>query len=375
MYYKSDWEEAKKRLEAFWEGEIIDRACVAVFAPRKSSKMPPFPKLTNGPWLGGLDKIDENDYESIKRWWVDPEENYNRMITWFENTYFGGEAIPATYINWGAMAEASFYGSEPKFNQKSVWYPAVIEDWDEWKWDFDQKTNIYWKQIVEIIKSFIENNNEKYFIGMPELGNAGDLLSLMRGSEKLAIDLMERPDKIKEAVNILAETWVVLHEKIFQMTVEINDNGAIIPWMNLWAPGRIDQLACDYSSLISPVMLEEFFVPDFKKMGDWADYPTYHLDGQTAIRNHVDVLCDIEQIKAIQFTPGEGSLPTYTAEYIPKYRQIQESGKNLILLADKEEIEDLLRELSPKGLFIHTYADSEEEADEIIKKVEKWSKK
>ncbi|MCP4404084.1 MAG: hypothetical protein GY801_43110, partial [bacterium] len=128
MYYKPDWDKAKERLLAFWEGEIIDRCCVAVHALRKSSKMTtPFPEQQWGPWLGGLEKFADDDRESIKAWWVDPEENYKRMIAWFENNYFGGEAIPCTYVNWGAMAMAAFYGSPAEFNKTSVWYPAVIE--------------------------------------------------------------------------------------------------------------------------------------------------------------------------------------------------------------------------------------------------------
>jgi len=120
MYYKPDWDKAKERVKGFWKGEIIDRCCIAVFAPRKTSKYPSFPELQLGPWLGGLEKFSNDDHESIRKWWIDPEENYKRMKFWFENTYFGGEAIPATYVNWGAMAMASFYGSEPIFRKNTV---------------------------------------------------------------------------------------------------------------------------------------------------------------------------------------------------------------------------------------------------------------
>ena len=120
MYYKDDWSKAKERLLAFWNNEIVDRCCVAVFAPRRGSKLPPFPELQWGPWPGGLEKYSDDDKGSIRKWWIDPEENYNRMILWFENTYFGGEAVPATYVNWGAMAMAAFYGSEPVFKKETV---------------------------------------------------------------------------------------------------------------------------------------------------------------------------------------------------------------------------------------------------------------
>ena len=51
----------------------------------------------------------------------------------------------------------------------------------------------------------------------------------------------------------------------------------------------------------------------------------------------------------------------------------QKAGKNLYLLVDPSEIEFILENLSAKGLFLNTFADSEDEANEIIKKVEKWS--
>ena len=61
MYYKSDWDKAKKRIEAFWNNEIIDRCCINVLSPRKNSKLPPFPELQMGPSLRGLEDFSEDD--------------------------------------------------------------------------------------------------------------------------------------------------------------------------------------------------------------------------------------------------------------------------------------------------------------------------
>ena len=373
MYYKPNWDKAKERMIAFWNNEIIDRCCVAIFAPRKTSKFPSFPELQNGPWLGGLEKFSKSDQDSIIKWWNDPEENYKRMKFWFENTYFGGEAVPATYINWGAMAMASFYGSEPIFNKNTVWYLPVIENWKTWEWNFNPRINKYWQQIKSIVNLFIERSNEEYFVGTPEFGTAGDLLSLMRGPEKLAIDFIEHPLEVKKAIDIIADTWIELHEEIYKRTKDINDNGDVLAWMSLWAPGRHDQLACDYSPLISPVMFKEFFVPEIKKEGNWCEYATYHLDGPAAMKTHLETLLKIEEIDNVEWTPGVSMPPTLTPEYIPAYKKIQKKGKKLYLLAKPYEIEPLLNELSPKGLFICTNVDSEDEANELLKKLGKWS--
>jgi len=122
-------------------------------------------------------------------------------------------------------------------------------------------------------------------------------------------------------------------------------------------------------------MFREFFVSDIQRMGEWCEYGTYHLDGPAAMKNMLDTLLGIDQIDNIEWTPGAGSPPTYSPQYIPSYQKIQAAGKRLYLLAEPNEIEPLLDELSPKGLFLCTHADSQDEADELLKKIGKWSAK
>lgn len=59
-----------------------------------------------------------------------------------------------------------------------------------------------------------------------------------------------------------------------------------------------------------------------------------NLDGLTYMRNMLDILLEIDQIKTIQFAPGAGQAPTYSEEYIPQYQRILVSGKNLFLLVE-----------------------------------------
>lgn len=373
MQYKPDWEQARERLLAWWDGKVIDRCCMAVHAPRETSDMPPFPDLQHGPWLGGLEEIPDGDQQAIINWWVDPELNYERAITWFENTYFGGEALPITYVNWGAMALAGMYGSPPSFKKTSVWYPPVIDDWNTWEWDTAPEKSEVWEKILRIVDFFAEHAENRYFVGSPELGNGADVLALLRGTEKLALDLIENPEEVRKAVDVISDTWVALMEQTYQLTTDLNANGDVLAWMGLWAPGRMDQIACDFSSIISPSMFEEFFIPEILKMGNWCDYGVYHLDGPACMRNMLDALLGVHQIDAIQFTPGTGGMATYTEEYVPRYRRILESGKNLYLLVEPHEVQKILAELPPEGLYMRTYVGSEDEAKMMLKKAKKWS--
>ena len=349
MYYKEDWNKAKYRLDAFWRHEVVDRCCIAIHAPRSTSTLPPFPDLQNGSWLGGLNEIADDDHRTIKHWWTDPDLNYQRAITWFENTYFAGEALPITYVNWGAMSMAAMFGSPAEFKKTSVWYPAVIDDWATWEWRFDPATDPTWQTILAIQERLIADAPGKYLVGKPELGNGADVLSQLRGMDRLAMDLVLEPEPVHQGVETISDAWVSLIEQAYNMTAPVNEGGDVLAWMGLWAPGRIDQLACDFSSVISPVMFSNFFVPEIIKMGEWCDYGTYHLDGPDCMRQMLDTVLSIPQIKAVQFTPGAGSPPTYTEAYIPRYKKILASGRNLYLLVQPGEVEKVLAELPPKA--------------------------
>lgn len=372
MLYKPDWPAAQERMVAFWNHTVLDRCCIAVHAPKPGSRLPSFPDLQNGPWLGGLEAIPDSDHAAIRGWWTEPEQNYQRLITWFENTYFAGEALPVTYVNWGAMAMAGMFGSLAQFNKTSVWYPAVISSWDAWQWNFDPATDPTWNSILAIMDRLIAGAPGNYLVGHPELGNGADVLSLMRGMDQLALDLLLYPEQVKQGVDFISDWWVALMEKAHLMTAEINA-GSVLAWMGLWAPGRVDQIACDFSSVISPAMFKEFFVPEIVKMGNWCEYGVYHLDGPACMKHMLDPLLEIPQIKAIQFTPGTGAPPTFTEAYIPRYRHILESGRNLYLLVQPAEVEKILAELPPEGLFMRTYVNSAEEADDLLRKVTRWT--
>jgi hypothetical protein len=197
----------------------------------------------------------------------------------------------------------------------------------------------------------------------------------MRGMGDLAIDCIENPERIKEAIEVMDRVWIKLHEELYHMTLAVNRGGGVLPWMTLWAPGRIDQLACDFSSVISPSIFKELFVPEIELMGSWMDYGVYHLDGPDAMANTLDALLEIPCIKTIEFTPGIGFPPTTTPKYIPQYQRILEKGKRLYLLANPAEVQPLCESLPGKGLYICTFADSRADADRMVQNAYRWSRK
>ena len=69
--------------------------------------------------------------------------------------------------------------------------------------------------------------------------------------------------------------------------------------------------------------------------------------------------------------PGAGQPGTRSPKWFPLFRRIQQRGKLLALPAmDKNDVLNVVKNVSPKGLLIQTQCDSEEEARDLIEHVE-----
>ncbi len=112
-------------------------------------------------------------------------------------------------------------------------------------------------------------------------------------------------------------------------------------------------------------MFQEFVLPELRESAKHQEYNLYHLDGKEQIR-HLDDILSIPQIRMIQWVSVVGQ-PSYI-EYIPVFQKIQKAGKG-ILINDviPKDIEILLENLKPEGLFIVTSAESQDDADAILK--------
>jgi hypothetical protein len=117
-------------------------------------------------------------------------------------------------------------------------------------------------------------------------------------------------------------------------------------------------------------MFTDIFLRTIEMQTNFLDKTVYHVDGVGAFA-HVDALCELPRLQALQILPGAGKpSPLY---YMDVLKKVQSKGKNLHITIAAEEVEIALSELSSKGLFIDTHCDTEEEAKYLLKMAEKWS--
>lgn len=247
MDYRDNWEKSRDRLNAFMKGELLDRCCVSIVAPKKgrTNSVTPLPEK----------------YEDKIRYWTDGELILKRYTSFFENTYFGGEAFPQIFPDLGAAGTAGFFKNIRCQFENTVWFFPFIEEWKENLMEFDSDSFLY-KKTLELVRYFVDESKGRYFVSMPDLSGNADALAHMRGSEKLLMDMLTNTDAVHKAMGKIFEVWKKASGEVFDIVRDNNDGGSCIGWLDTWSAGRHDQLQCDLSVMISPQLFDEFIIPE-----------------------------------------------------------------------------------------------------------------
>ena len=253
----------------------------------------------------------------------------------------------------------------------SGWAEPIITDWNHVpKLEFDPE-NEWWKISRKLLDAVSARAKGRYYVGVPDLNAPGEVLALLRGTQELSVDLTEHePEIFKKSLEKINLAWLRYWQACTGIIHQWIDGYFF--WMGVWSDRPSIDLQCDYSCMISSKMFDEIFLPSIEQQTRWVERTVYHLDGPGAIR-HLDSLLSLPRLTAIQWVPGAGSPPM--SKWLPLLRRIQTKGKLLTLNCEPCEVEALVTGLEPEGLLLSTVCASEEEARELLKKVNRWSVK
>ena len=350
---KEDWPQAKKRLEAWWKGELLDRCACMVTAPKKGVK----PNYPTPP-------------DDLKRRWTDPDYVIARWIAETECTFWGGERVPSFFANTGPTTMGQFLGCTVTYQEHTTWKRPFVEDWDR---DFptakfDPK-NENWQDVIRLTKAGLEAAPGRFMLGVTDLGGFSDVVSAARGPERLCMDLVDCPEKVARLREPITRIWRRMFDELHGMITQKLEGG--IGWMGVWAPSSTFHPQDDFSCMISNDMFREIFLPPLLKQFAHIDYNLYHLDGPNAVR-HLDSLLEAEDLEAIQWMPGAGHFPI--THWLGLLKKIQQGGKRIIVHCQPDEVERIMRELSSKGMILQTQTKTEADARALLKKVAQWTR-
>jgi len=352
LEFKPDWPDCRRRIDAWWEGELLDRVPIMIQAPLEQDESPTPP-------------------EDMEAYWTDPAQVIPREERRLAATYWAGEAAPVMYpISTGLVTiQAAYFGAPVHFlDTRTAWVEPIIEKWEEAPpLEFDPD-NAWWRKSVALLRAGAERAPGRYLLGLPDLNGPGEILARLRGTERLGLDVLDNPERIKDAVHKITIAWLRHYEACVGLMHQRIPGS--ITWMGIWSLTPAVDLQCDFSCMISPEAFDELFLPDIRWQTELVGRTIYHLDGPGAVR-HLDSLLALPELTGVQWIPGAGAPPML--EWTDVCRHVLEAGKLLYITCEADEVEPLLRELPHPGLLLETRCAGRPQADRLLDNVARWS--
>lgn len=374
MELKEDFKEAKERLVAWWDHEIIDRPVISYYCPKRSGS------------IGGyLDAIGQ-DWTIVQNY-----DDIDSALTGFEKrakkTFYGGEAIPSYFPNYGPGIVAAVFGVIPKFDSETIWFsqPTKPEDIIQVLESTKLNQNNEWfERLLRITSEGSKRAAERgYQFSITDIGGVLDILSSFLGPTNIILTMKRQPQIIDTCRQIILEKLLKIYDELYKI-IKKNCNG-FNTWLNVWCPKSWYPVQCDFIAMLNPKWFKQFVLPDLITQIEHMDYAIHHMDGPYQLPFLDDYLA-IDQLTGIQWVPGAGRPPQGSNDWIPIYKKIQKAGKNVIMESLPENIPHLYHELDPKGLYVRVAFSSKTAANfylpsflegqngEIIQKSLDWIK-
>ncbi|MGN1069457.1 MAG: hypothetical protein ACI4P5_03515 [Candidatus Fimadaptatus sp.] len=332
--------QSQARLEAWWNNEGFDaRPCIMAWLPSE----------------GALPELQYGD----DAFWLEPECMLRVRGQYLESITGYGEAARSMYMDFGANAMALQLGARALWSDTStIWAEPVLSNIRQVAECMPGQS---WQALEhKAIELCLESYGQMALTSSYCLGAPADLSAALMGTEKLLYALVDEPEECARAFEhikrIIADEFALLDDMCRRKGGRLNG------WHGIWAPGATTPLQEDFSCMIGEEMFHRFCVPHIRDLASMTPYSFYHLDGPGALR-HLDALLEIDELRAIQWQPGEGRLRM--GEWVNVLKRILDAGKSCQVYACADDVFMLDRELGPERM-LYIVTDTGKNVRELV---------
>ena len=197
-----------------------------------------------------------------------------------------------------------------------------------------------------------------------------DVLASIRGTDEVMMEMVLNPEELEIQLQKINQVYFEVFDRIYEIIRE-GDEMAFC-YFSLWGPGKVSKLQCDLSVMVSEEDFRRFVQPYIWEQCRRIEYTLYHLDGVDALRQ-VEALLEIDELNAIQWTPGYGQPQGGNPCWYELYRRILAAGKSVMANWVKpDELEPFLDQVGNQGLHINVDFKTEKEIDSALEIIEKY---
>lgn len=350
--WKSNFEESKKNYMDWWNRKGI----VLTMWEHLEKEGAPY-----------ADIPEPRPAENIDKFWFDPDWRSDYINYKMSRYSYKADILPVADTQLGPGSLGAILGAELEGRDDTIWIREK-EGFDG-NIVFDEN-NKWWQLHLDLLHKCKEKACGNYLVGCPDLIEGLDVLASLKGSDNVLMDTMIDPDTTLQQLQEINNIYFRVFDRIYDI---INVDGEMaFCYFSIWAPGKVSKLQCDISIMISEDDFRTFAFPFLQEQCNKIDYTLYHLDGVDAVR-HLDAVLELENLNAVQWTPGVGRPQGGNACWYDLYKKILNGGKSVMAnWVTLDELKPLLDNVGNQGLNIQMDFKSEREIDEALKIIEEY---
>lgn len=350
--WKQNWDESRQHYLDWWHGHGL----VISMWEHIKKEGPPHEEVDSP-----LPVTDWNDY------WFNPKRRAGKIHYDLAHSSFKADILPVANTQLGPGSLSAIFGANLEGAEDTIWIKPVPDFGDDIVLD---EQNRWWQVHLDLLRECKALAQGKYFVGCPDLVEGLDALIGIKGTETVLMDMVQRPEILEQQLQTINDIYFQVFDSIYDIIQE--DKEMAFCYFSLWGPGKVTKLQCDVSLMISEKDFRRFALPYLRQQCQRIDYTLYHLDGVGA-RRHLDSLLEIDELNAIQWTPGVGQPQGGDPCWFDLYKQILRAGKAVMpCWVELDELQPLLDSIGGEGLNILMHFKSERDIDEASKIAERY---
>ena len=300
--------------------------------------------------------------------WFDPQWRAEYLDWYVAHSSLKADILPVANTQLGPGSLAAILGGVFEGGEDTIWIHPNPDFTDEIIFNPEHPNWILHKELLKACKA---KANGHYFVGMPDLMEGLDVLAALKGTDRVLLDTVMQPEILEQQMQQINDIYFKVFDELYDIIRE-GDEMAFC-YFSSWAPGKMSKLQSDISTMISQDDYRRFVQPFIREQCQKIDYTLYHLDGVGAM-HHLPALLEIEELNAIQWTPGVGEPQGGSPKWYDLYKKILAGGKSVMACwVTLDELKPLLDHIGADGVHLEMDFHNEKEVEQAMRIVEEYT--
>ena len=306
-------------------------------------------------------------YRDLNQRWFDPEWRADYLDWYVAHSSLMADMLPVANTQLGPGSLAAILGGVFEGGEDTIWIHPDPNYTDDIKFDPNHPNWLLHKELLKACKRKAQGH---YYVGMPDLMEGLDVLAALKGTDQVLLDTVMQPEVLEQQMQQINDIYFQVFDELYDIIRE-GDEMAFC-YFSSWAPGKMSKLQSDISTMISQDDYRRFVQPFIREQCQKIDYTLYHLDGVGAM-HHLDALLEIDELNAIQWTPGVGEPQGGSPKWYDLYKKILSHGKSIMACwVTLDELRPLLDNIGGDGVHIEMDFHNEREVEQAMRIVEEY---